>query len=128
MTLSLALELSLAVLIVSAAAWCVFAKRSFAASVAFVSLGLLLTIVWVQLGAPDVALTEAALGSGLTGVLLLGASARLRDSAAESAAPTGTGRRLLAAVACTVVSAGLAYAGLHPTEPAPTLAPAALES
>lgn len=128
MTLSLALELSLAVLIVSAAAWCVFAKRSFAASVAFVSLGLLLTIVWVQLGAPDVALTEAALGSGLTGVLLLGASARLRDSAAEQAAPTGAGRRLLAAVACTVVSAGLAYAVLNPTEPAPTLAPAALAS
>jgi len=127
-TLSLALELSLAVLIVSAAAWCVFAKRSFAASVAFVSLGLLLTIVWVQLGAPDVALTEAALGSGLTGVLLLGASARLRDSAAEQAAPTGAGRRLLAAVACTVVSAGLAYAVLNPTEPAPTLAPAALAS
>ena len=66
MSLSLVLELSLAVLIVAAAAWCVFAKRSFAASVAFVSLGLLLTIVWVQLGAPDVALTEAALGSGLT--------------------------------------------------------------
>lgn len=128
MTLSLALELSLAVLIVAAAAWCVFAKRSFAASVAFVSLGLLLTIVWVQLGAPDVALTEAALGSGLTGVLLLGASARLRDSAAEQAAPTGAGRRLLAAVACTVVSAGLAYAVLNPTEPAPTLAPAALAS
>ena len=128
MTLSLVLELSLAVLIVAAAAWCVFAKRSFAASVAFVSLGLLLTIVWVQLGAPDVALTEAALGSGLTGVLLLGASAWLRDSPAEYAAPTGAGRRFLAAVACTAVSAGLAYAVLNPAEPAPTLAPAALAS
>jgi multisubunit Na+/H+ antiporter MnhB subunit len=127
-TLTLALEGILALMVVAAAAWSVFAQRSFAASVAFVTLGLLLTIVWVQLGAVDVALTEAALGSGLTGVLLLSASACLRGTAAEYDAPVGAGRKLLAAVGCALVTAGLAYAVLNPTEPAPTLAPAALAS
>ena len=126
--LSLVLEVSLALMVLAAAAWSVFAQRSFAASVAFVTVGLLLTIVWVQLGAVDVALTEAALGSGLTGVLFLGASASLRGTAAEYDAPVGAGRKFLAAVGCTLVTAGLAYVVLNPTEPAPTLAPAVLES
>jgi multicomponent Na+:H+ antiporter subunit B len=42
---------------------------------------LLMALVFAELGAPDVALTEAALGAGLTGVLLLVALARTgRDS------------------------------------------------
>ena len=89
MTLSAVLDGTLAVLVLAAAAWSVFAARSFAASVAFVSFGLLATIVWVRLGAIDVAITEAALGSGLTGVLLLRAAASLRDTAAEVARPAG---------------------------------------
>ena len=44
----------------------------------FVAYGLLLSIAWVALSAIDVALTEAAIGGGLTGVLLIGAAARLR--------------------------------------------------
>jgi multisubunit Na+/H+ antiporter MnhB subunit len=111
-TLALALECILALMVLAAAAWSVFAKRSFAASVAFVTVGLLLP----------------ALGSGLTGVLLLGASACLRGTAAEYDAQAGAGRKLLAAVGCTLVTAGLSYAVLNPPEPAPTLAPAALAS
>ena len=41
--------------------------------------GLLLALVWVRLDAVDVALTEAAIG-GLSGILLVGAAARLRTS------------------------------------------------
>lgn len=126
MTLSAVLDVSLVLLVLAAAAWSVFATRSFAASVAFVSFGLLATIVWVRLGAIDVAITEAALGSGLTGVLLLRAAACLRDTAAEVARPAGAVRKLLTAVACALVTTGLAVVVLNPPEPAPTLAPAAL--
>src|SRR5262249_23479735 len=44
--------------------------------VGFVAYGLLLALVWVPLRAVDVALAEAAIGGGLSGVLLLGAAAR----------------------------------------------------
>ncbi|MCS6828402.1 MAG: DUF4040 domain-containing protein [Caldilinea sp.] len=37
----------------------------------FIAFGLLVALAWVRLQAPDVALAEAAVGSGLTGALLL---------------------------------------------------------
>jgi multisubunit Na+/H+ antiporter MnhB subunit len=39
----------------------------------FIVLGLLMTLCWARLAAPDVALAEAAIGAGVTGVLLLSA-------------------------------------------------------
>src|SRR5262249_1616251 len=54
------------------------ARETFAAVVSFMAYGLLLTLAWMRLAAPDVALAVAAIGSGLSGVLLLGAAARLR--------------------------------------------------
>ncbi|MFP4657322.1 MAG: Na(+)/H(+) antiporter subunit B, partial [Desulfonatronovibrionaceae bacterium] len=44
----------------------------FQAIVLFVSFGLFLALVWLRLMAPDIALAEAAVGAGLSGVLLLG--------------------------------------------------------
>jgi multisubunit Na+/H+ antiporter MnhB subunit len=41
------------------------------------SLGILLAVSWARLGAPDIAMVEAALGAGITGVLFLGALARI---------------------------------------------------
>lgn len=41
------------------------------AVVKFIILGLVMALTWLRLGAPDVALAEAAVGSGLTGALLL---------------------------------------------------------
>lgn len=55
----------------------------FKAVVLFIVLGLLLSLGWVRLEAPDVALAEAAIGAGVTGALLLGTLRRLsrhRDS------------------------------------------------
>lgn len=48
------------------------------AVVKFILLGLMLALSWLRLGAPDVALAEAAVGSGLTGALLLVALRRWR--------------------------------------------------
>ncbi|MDK9719022.1 MAG: DUF4040 domain-containing protein [Trichlorobacter sp.] len=45
------------------------------AVIMFIVFGLLLTLVWSRLDAPDIALAEAALGAGLTGTLLLDALA-----------------------------------------------------
>jgi multisubunit Na+/H+ antiporter MnhB subunit len=41
--------------------------------VLFVALGLLMSLAWVRLHAPDIALAEAAIGAGITGVLLVDA-------------------------------------------------------
>ena len=53
-------------------------EELFRAIVLFIAFGLLMSLVWVRLGAPDVALAEAAIGAGLTGALLLSALARLK--------------------------------------------------
>ena len=47
--------------------------------VLFIAFGLLLSLVWARLRAPDLALAEAAIGAGLSGALLLSA---LRDAPA----------------------------------------------
>lgn len=49
----------------------------FKAVVLFVSFGLLMALGWVRLQALNVALAEAAIGSGLTGVLFLSALRRI---------------------------------------------------
>jgi energy-converting hydrogenase B subunit D len=49
----------------------------FKAVVLFISFGLLMSLAWVRMRAPDVALAEAALGAGLTGPLFLAALRRM---------------------------------------------------
>jgi len=71
-------------------------------------------------------LTEAAIGSGVTGGLLLAASTRLRRTETPAAREKpGATLRLAAAILCTLASAGLAAIVLLLPEPAPTLAPQA---
>ena len=50
----------------------------FRAVIKFIALGLLIAVAWVRLCAPDVALAEAAVGSGLTGALILSGLVRMR--------------------------------------------------
>ncbi len=45
--------------------------HNFEAIVLFIAFGLLMALAWTRLAAPDIALAEAAVGAGLTGVLLL---------------------------------------------------------
>jgi multisubunit Na+/H+ antiporter MnhB subunit len=125
MTITLVFDISLSALLVAAAIWIIAARHVFTAVVIFVIYGLLLAIVWVQLSAVDLALTETAIGSGLTGAIFIGAAARLRTSET----PTGEGPckslRLGAALLSATVAAALATAVLSLPDPAPTLAPAA---
>lgn len=59
----------------------------FRAVLKFIALGLLLAVAWVRLRAPDVALAEAAVGSALTGALILSALARMKRREAHAAKP-----------------------------------------
>lgn len=124
MTLALAVDIGLTLLVLAVAGWTLAVRDTFAAVIGFVAYGLLLALIWVRLAAPDVALTEAAMGSGLTGLLLLGAAARLRGAA--SSPPPGLALRWAAGGLCALVSAGLAAIVLRLPDPAPTLAPAVI--
>jgi multisubunit Na+/H+ antiporter MnhB subunit len=52
--------------------------KMFKSAVMFVVFGLFMALAWVRLGTPDVALAEAAIGAGVTGVLMLDAVGHLR--------------------------------------------------
>jgi multisubunit Na+/H+ antiporter MnhB subunit len=126
MTASLVLDAVLAALVVGIAAWTVAAGSAFAAVVGFVAFGLMLALAWVRLAAVDVALTEAAIGSGVTGAVLIAAAARLRPTERRSAAEwPGAWTRIAAATLSTLVAVGLAVVVLFPVTPASTLAPVA---
>jgi multisubunit Na+/H+ antiporter MnhB subunit len=126
MSFALALEIALACVVLTGAVWTIASRETLPAVAGFVAYGLLLSLVWVRLGAPDVALTEAAIGSGLTGALLVSAAARLRSSELPTAVQhPGAILRVLAAALSATVAAALAASVLLLPDPAPTLAPAA---
>ena len=125
MTLASALESFLAILVLAAAIWTIAARGTFTAVVGFVTYGLLLALVWMSLSSADIALTEAAIGSGITGILLVGATARLEVTENSMAAQSGATHHLVAAIVCAVVTLGLAAVVLALPNPAPTLAAAA---
>jgi multisubunit Na+/H+ antiporter MnhB subunit len=117
------LDLLLAGAILAVAATTVLARGTFTAIALFIAHGLLLGFAWLRLGAVDVALTEAAIGAGLSGALLLGAAGRVA-AAGRPPAERAPGRAMTAALAlgCAAVSAVLAAAILLLPDPAPTLA------
>ena len=97
----------------------VLARSAFTAVALFVAYGLLLSLAWVRLEAVDVAMTEAAIGAGLSGVLLLGAA---RRSAVPMEAPPGRGVVVLTGIGCAAVTVALGAAILALPDPAPSLA------
>jgi uncharacterized MnhB-related membrane protein len=71
MTISLAFD-SILVLTLLVLAWRALAVSDlFHAAVLFIAFGLLTALAWARLAAPDLAIAEAAIGAGLTGVLLV---------------------------------------------------------
>lgn len=67
------LDVLLAAAVLVAAVATLLAPRAGSGVLLFLVLGLLLVLVWARLGAPDVALAEAAIASGATGALLVSA-------------------------------------------------------
>jgi multisubunit Na+/H+ antiporter MnhB subunit len=106
-----------------ALAWRVLhAPDAFEAVVVFITLGLLMAIAWARLSAPDIALAEAAIGAGLTGVLLLDTLRALRMGAGDpSGARVRPQRSWLALLASLALAGVLLAAVLAIPRDAPSL-------
>jgi len=84
MTLAWVLDGLLAVGVFWLAWQTLFAASLFRGVVSFMVFGLLISLVWIRLQAPDIALAEAAIGAGVTGALFLSALGRLEDTDSPS--------------------------------------------
>lgn len=71
-------DILLALALVGTAVRALTVADLFKSTVLFIAFGLLMALVWARLAAPDIALAEAAIGAGITGVLLLDAVGHLR--------------------------------------------------
>lgn len=139
------------VMILLACAWLALTTPDLQrAVVIFIAFGLLAALAWVRLQAPDVALAEAAVGSGLTGALLLSTLSAMRRAEAQRQRehPPISGRsavrdrhipappsddvamtrpRLLILALTALMVVGLAVAALSFPTDAARLAPVAIE-
>lgn len=122
MSIATVFEIVLAAVVLGLGIWTIAVRETYSATVGFVAYGLLVSLIWVRLDAVDVALTEAAIGGGLGGVLLLGAAARLREADLIAQAP-GMATRVSAAALSVLTAAALAAAVLLLPASTPTLAP-----
>ena len=69
--MSIGLNALLLLLLLSTAVMVVVARHLLAAALIFSAYSLIMAILWTLLRAPDVALTEAAVGAGVTTVLFI---------------------------------------------------------
>jgi multisubunit Na+/H+ antiporter MnhB subunit len=123
--MTLLFDALVAVLVLAAAAHVVLSPGTRPKVIAFIVLGVLLALAWVRLDAVDVALTEAAVGGGATGFMLLRAVGRLTPTDAPR---PGRPVRIAAAVLCAAVAAGLAAVVFTLPAEAPSLAAPAAAS
>ncbi len=97
------------------------------AALLFVSFGLFMALAWVRLRAPDVALAEAAIGSGLTGALLIDAIRELgRDD--THAVSGGRLRQRTVAALLLLPGAALVWAVQALERPTAGLSPAVADA
>ena len=128
MSVALLVDGGLLAMVVLVAVWTILVRDSFAAVIGYACYGLLLAFAWVRLAAIDAALTEAAIGGGLTSVLLIRAVVRLRNTEAVAQAEMpGRVQRILAATLSIAVAGALGVVVLGLPDPAPSLAPRVAE-
>ncbi|MCG7199696.1 DUF4040 domain-containing protein [Marinobacter pelagius] len=77
------LDILLVIALLVTATSVLWSRDLFRGVVFFIAFGLLMALAWVRLRAPDVALAEAAIGAGLTGVLLLDAARHLSNDESQ---------------------------------------------
>ena len=114
--MGLVFDLTLCGLILGVAVAAVSGRNVFGGVVFFIVYGLLIAIAWIRLDAIDVALAEAAIGAGLTGILLVGATARLRRMNVPEEESGSGWLRVSTGVACTAI-AGLVGYGILTLDP-----------
>lgn len=64
-------DLTLIALLIASALLVVRSKDLLAATIIFSTYSLVMCLVWMHRGSPDVAMTEAAVGAGITTILFL---------------------------------------------------------
>ena len=79
------LEALLLILMVIAAISACTMRHILGSVIVFISYGLLMSIVWVFLQSPDLAITEAAVGAGISSILFFVALKRIRVMEEEHA-------------------------------------------
>lgn len=122
-------DLLLAAAVIALAIASLTVKDLFAAIVLFIIFGLLSALAWVRLSAPDVALAEAAIGTGVTGALLLKTLHHLRfvtgklgQDAVQSVTPSHAvpaGMLWANGAFCGLITLGLAAAFLGAPQAGP---------
>lgn len=70
-------ELLLLVFLIACAIAVSFTRKVVSAVIIFMSYSVVMSIIWLLLESPDLALTEAAVGAGITGALFLLAIRRI---------------------------------------------------
>jgi len=73
----------LSYLVVAAVTVCAM-KSLLASVIIFASYGIAMTVIWVLLAAPDLAITEAAVGTGISSILFFVVAKRIRAMEEES--------------------------------------------
>lgn len=111
----LAFDLVAGVLSLALAWLCLTARDGSRMITLFISFGVFVSLIWVRLRAPDIALAEAALGGALTGALLLRSRALFEG---RRFARPATAVRLVAGVVASLFAMGMSWVWL-------TLPPAA---
>lgn len=98
-------------LVVAVTAFCAVTGRDMLRSIAFyIAYGVMIALCWLRLGSVDVALAEAAIGAGLTGVLLIGAWSMVRRLSPHSSSGPAP---LIFRIGAGAVSAGIAATLIH---------------
>ncbi|MCA1782318.1 MAG: hydrogenase subunit MbhD domain-containing protein [Dermatophilaceae bacterium] len=116
-------EVAVAAAVLLAAGVALFGRRRMTSVVGFLVLGALLSLYWALIGAPDVALAEAAIGTGVTGALfvaavtLLGRDADIRPSGPAVTALSLAAGAALAALVGLGLTRGADTAGAAPDRP-----------
>jgi multisubunit Na+/H+ antiporter MnhB subunit len=79
MSLALLLDAGLCLMVLAAALSAISGRDLFGSIAFYIIYGILIALAWMRLDAVDVALAEAAIGAGLTGVLLISAWSMLKQ-------------------------------------------------
>ncbi len=91
MELSELYEIVLLALLVACAVSVNLTKSLLQAVIIFMSYSSIMCLVWILMESPDLAITEAAVGAGVSGYLFLVTLKKLRQADAASADPKGGG-------------------------------------
>ena len=83
----------LSFLLIAAVAVCVM-RRLLASIIIFTSYGIVMSVLWILLAAPDLAIAEAAVGTGISGVLFFVVLKRIQVMEKEHREEEGRRRRL----------------------------------